>query len=67
MIKWLDLNFKGDRTEAISTFAEKFEMGLDEADDLFKVWLRVENHQNWYDELEGQGEEDCDDDGNTWQ
>lgn len=67
MIKWLDFNFKGDHSEATKTFAEKFEMGLDEADDLFKVWLRVENHQNWYDELEGEDEEDCDDQGNTWE
>ena len=66
MIQWLDLNFKGysDPTESLTTFAGEFNMSLDEANDLFKVWLRVEDHRNWYEDLED--EEECTEDGGSW-
>ncbi len=68
MIQWLDLNIKGysDPANSLGVFADKFEITIDEANDLFKVWLRVEDHRNWYTELEGEEEGECDDEEGSW-
>lgn len=66
MIMWLDLSFKdyANPDDSLSGFAKEFDMTSDEANDLFKIWLRVEDHRNWIGDL--CEEEECDEEGSKW-
>ena len=61
MIKWLDLNLRGygSPEESLKIFTKELDMNPSEADRLFKVWIQIEDHRNWYDEFSSKEEEDC--------
>jgi hypothetical protein len=66
MIKWLDLKFAGfsNPAESLNAFAKEFDMTFDEADKLFRVWMNVEDHRNWHNDLEG--DDECEEEGGSW-
>ena len=68
MIKWLDIKLSqySNPAESIQKFSEEFNMTFEEAHELFEVWMRVEDHRNWYEEMDTK-EVDCEGEGATWE